>query len=134
MKELHINRLHFGKNQTIGALTVVEDDKVLFGCWTLELPDLNNQSNISCIPSGIYNVKKRTSQKFGEHLHILGVDNRNYILIHQGNYNSDIRGCILTGLNLSDINKDGLIDVVNSRVSLNRLLKLLPNECFLKIA
>jgi hypothetical protein len=132
--ELKIHRLEYNDKQTIGAMQVIDGNDVLFSCWTLELPDLENRSRISCIPSGIYSVKKRTSPKHKEHFHITNVPNRSYILIHSGNYHSDILGCILVGSNFKDINKDGYADVINSKATLKKLLAILPDEFELTIA
>jgi len=52
------------------------------------------------------------------------VPNRSEILIHKGNYHSDILGCILIGNDLSDINKDGYLDVTSSKKAIKELLKL----------
>ncbi|MBW2962319.1 DUF5675 family protein [Mesonia aestuariivivens] len=132
--KLHINRYSHEEKQTIGKLFVLNNNnevKAEFDC--LELPWKNNQQNISCIPEGIYQVKKRTSPKFGEHFHVLNVPGRSYILIHKGNYYTDIRGCILPGLNLSDVNRDGVIDVTNSTQAMAQLLKMMGSEFQLKI-
>ena len=67
---------------------------------TLELPWKDNQKRVSCIPKGVYEVKKRHTQKSKykyEHLHILDVPNRGYILMHIGNYPKNSKGCILLG-------------------------------------
>lgn len=101
-----------------------------FACFTLELPDYDNARNISCIPGGIYRWVKR--QPYGKflyvHLDILGVPRRSGIKVHAGNYVTQILGCILVGNVLKDINKDGLKDVGNSKVTLARLMRMLPYE------
>jgi len=45
----------------------------------------------------------------------------------------DILGCILVGLNLTDINGDGYQDVTSSRVAMNKLLKVMSDEFELEI-
>ncbi len=57
-----------------------------------------------------------------------GVPDRSYILIHRGNYHTDIRGCILVGKYFKDINKDGVMDVVYSTDTVKKLLTILPDE------
>mgnify|MGYP005812027625 FL=1 len=67
---------------------------------TLELPWKSNSKGISCIPKGVYEVKKRHTEKSKykyEHLHILDVVDRELILMHIGNYPKNSRGCILLG-------------------------------------
>lgn len=128
-----IDRLTRGESQTEGLLTVYDGDKKVFNCYTLELPDLNNQKRISCIPDGNYNVEKRYSTKYKNHFHVLDVPNRSYILIHQGNYNWHTKGCILVGKTLTDINKDGLRDTTSSVATMNKLNEILPNTFKLEI-
>ena len=131
--KLKLTRLEYTDKQTIGAMQVIEGNNVLFSCWTLELADLNNKARVSCIPSGNYKVKKRISVKHKEHFHILDVPNRTYILIHAGNYHSDILGCVIVGSNFKDINHDGYADVVNSKSTLKKLLAILPDEFELNV-
>lgn len=120
--------------QTLGEMIITDDSgKEIFSCKTLELPWKDNQQNVSCIPTGTYSVKRRHSERFKEHFHILDVPNRTWILIHAGNYYTQIKGCVLVGDRFSDINKDGYLDVVNSRNTMKKLLDLLPDEFQLTI-
>lgn len=97
-----------------------------FRCFTLELPKDGNQPNISCIPEGTYNCRKITSPTLGECIDILEVPGRSYIRIHKGNYTSQIKGCILVGEALKDINGDLIIDVANSAVAFDKMMKATP--------
>lgn len=120
-------RYKFEDKQTLGIMYCCDEesgDEIEFD--TLELPWLNNQRNISCIPQGRYDVVPRTSKRFGKHFHIKDVENRKWILIHSGNYYTDIRGCILIGTGLKDINSDGYRDVINSRNAMKELLEIYP--------
>lgn len=120
--------------QTIGKMFVLDENGcVKYSCDTLELTWKENQQNISCIPEGEYEVKKRFSRKFKSHFHITDVPGRSYILIHPGNFHTDIRGCVLVGKGLRDINADGHKDVLNSQATLADLLGLMPNKFKLKI-
>ena len=71
-------------------------------CDTLELPYLDNQRSISCIPEGQYKVRLRTARESAtrDYLHLLvqDVPNRDYILFHIGNSAKDTRGCVLVGI------------------------------------
>jgi len=116
------------EKQTIGYLQV-KDNRF----YTLELPFKDNQRNISCIPAGEYMVEKRQSVKYGDHFHILDVPDRSYILIHCGNFYTDIRGCILVGTELGDINADAEVDVLYSKEAMKQLNQMLPNNFKLKI-
>ena len=69
----------------------------LFKCMGLELPDLDNQINISCIPSGIYQEQKHFSPKNGDCISILSVEGRTSIQIHSANWLHQILGCIAVG-------------------------------------
>lgn len=64
-------------------------------CYTIELPWLSNQPRISCIPEGKYELTRRYSQKFGWHLLVNTVPNRELILIHPANDAvRELKGCI----------------------------------------
>ena len=133
--KLHIDR-HYEEFQTLGDFKLTSETDE-FKCKTLELKWLNNKPNISCIPEGTYIVKVRYSDKYGRHLHIKNVKNRKYILIHWGNYagslnpktkRPDIEGCILTGRSHKDLNKDNIIDITNSKMTFDKIMKLINDE------
>lgn len=119
--------------QSLGRLFLFDGLDLPFKCVTLELPDKNNQNNISRIPAGTYRVVRRWSKKFGNHFHLLDVEGRSLILIHVGNYFTQIEGCILVGTRFTDINKDGELDVVSSGYTMRRLLSVAPEEFELTI-
>jgi hypothetical protein len=100
---------------------------------TLELAWKNNERQQSCIPKGVYKVRKRTSAKYGEHFHILNVPNRDMILIHHANFHNQLLGCIAPGKGLADLNKDGRLDVTSSRQAMKEMLAYLPNTFELEI-
>lgn len=61
----------------------------------IELPWVGNQQSISCIPEGEYKLRNRYSPRFKEHIEVLDVPNRSYILFHPANNaKRDLRGCI----------------------------------------
>lgn len=120
--------------QTKGRLFVLDErGAVAYSCFTLELPWRDNRQNVSCIPLGRYKVKKRISHKYGEHLHILGVPGRSWILIHEANFVTQLRGCVAVGKSKADINGDGLRDLVESVRAKKELLRHLPNETEIEI-
>lgn len=100
---------------------------------TLELPWLDNKNRVSCIPTGTYDVVRRWSKAHGDHFHITNVPGRDKILIHKGNYHTDILGCILTGKSHAYINKDKYLDVRYSGDTMKMLLELLPQTFKLTI-
>lgn len=69
----------------------------------------------------------------GECIEIQNVPMRSNILIHVGNYTSDILGCILVGDSARDINNDGTIDVTNSKATMYKLLALIPDKFLVRI-
>ena len=71
-------------------------------CNTIELPWKNNERRVSCIPEGEYFIEKRYSPKFKWHLHVLGVENRSFILFHPANNAlKELNGCIAPVTKLS---------------------------------
>lgn len=117
---LRIERSYYD-DFTSGILT--SDNKILKNLiYTLELPYINNQNNISCIPTGQYIIKKHSSPKFKSCFLITNVKDRTDILIHAGNTTKDTHGCILVGLKKQDNT------IFDSRKALNLMLKCLPNE------
>lgn len=94
----------------------------------LELPWLDNTRRISCIPEGEYRVRKRRTDRFGQHYHILDVPDRDSILQHGGNYTSDILGCQLPGSKITKLNADNIPDIENSRATLKKMISFLGAE------
>ncbi len=123
--------------QTLGGLFVVGFGRVIVSLVTLELPYLDNQKRISCIPEGVYDCTRIHSRKYGVCYLVENVPNRDDILIHIGNFATgnkvDTSGCILVGLNHSDINEDGFVDVAYSTIAMNVLRALLPSQFKLTI-
>jgi hypothetical protein len=126
--KLFLKRYSHEKKQTLGLLYLLKDNNSIIDKWdSLELPWVNNERRVSCIPEGSYKVIKHKSPKFGNTLWLQDVPNRSEILIHKGNFYSDILGCILIGTDLKDINNDDFLDVVNSTTAVNQLMDYLKN-------
>ena len=93
-----LERETFTEDSIIGTL-YVNGSKI---CKTLELPFLDNTTNISAVPCGLYDLTVRggdKSRKFPYvHLQIMEVPNRSHILFHIGNTKKDTHGCVLTGM------------------------------------
>ncbi|MFA6569678.1 MAG: DUF5675 family protein [Bacteroidota bacterium] len=130
-----IKRTQYRDKQVTGLLTVEDSDKILFSCYTLELPDLQNQKQISCIPLGSYECRKTEGSPHIKypHIDIINVPKRTGIKIHKGNYYSQIAGCCLVGLGFTDINADGYKDVTSSGKALEKLLEVVPDVFMLEI-
>lgn len=115
-------------NETLGGFFVLNGYELLFSNKSLELPWLDNQHDISCIPAGTYPVIKYDSPNKGMVFLLQNVPNRDSIEIHSGNYKKDTLGCILVGTGFEDINGDGNLDIIESRKTLDRLLGILPSN------
>jgi hypothetical protein len=124
MEEITLRRLATQGKQITGE--IIRGGAVV--AKTIELEWKNNARRISCIPIGTYTVVKRTSNKYGNHFHLINVPGRDMILIHSGNYYSDSLGCIIVGSDHKDIDKDGLVDVVNSKATLSRMFTIFPDR------
>ena len=117
MINLLLIRDTFSKKSTIGEL-FLNGERI---CDTLENPWVDNQRNISCIPEGVYPVRLRLPRESAtrDYLHLLvqEVPNRDFILVHRGNFPSQTQGCLLVGLGTEQ-------DVVhNSVLAMDLLIK-----------
>ena len=68
--------------------------------YTIEKPWLYNQAHISCIPSGVYELTRTDSQRFGPNQWEIPVQDRTGIRIHAANWSGDVSGCIGLGYGL----------------------------------
>lgn len=87
---------------------------------TLELPWNMNNPFLSCIPCGLYYCERYTSTRYKETFIVLGVQDREGILFHPGNFLRDTDGCILPGLSFGAPNAKAL--VISSRVAFERFM------------
>ena len=138
--ELKVVRYSAGKESTLGLLFI--DGQ--FACYTLE--DEHREVKVpgkTRIPAGRYKVKLRTEgshhlryqKKFPDihqgMLHVTGVPNFTFILIHIGNSDDDTAGCLLVGeSSISNITQAGRIN--NSTIAYKRvypmIAKAIENE------
>lgn len=92
-----------------------------FSCFTLERPWKNNQTGISCIPPGTYEVKWTFSPRFLRYTYeVQNVLNRTGIRWHKGNFFFDVEGCILLGDGYQDLNADGQLDIIDSTITIKK--------------
>ena len=93
-------------------------------CLTIELPWKNNETKVSCIPEGKYQLTKRYSLRFGWHLLVNNVVNRSYILIHAFNDTvKESKGCIAPVSVLTGNGKG-----IRSRLALQLVLSIVYPE------
>lgn len=142
MKKLLIKRFKDDGKQTQGRASLFNGHEKQLDFVTLEPPWLQNAIGKSCIPPGIYTVKPRKSPKYGNHFIIEGASPREWVLFHVGNYigsknpktgTHDSTGCILVGNAFVDLNRDGLLDISASGLTMQKLLTLAPEGFVLEI-
>lgn len=109
---------------------------------SLELPDRDNECNLSSIPLGSYLCVLRYSPYFRRvTFHLTDVEGRTYILIHGANlagdinkgYQSHLNGCIALGKGRGKIkNKFGNYQkaVLTSRTAVREFMELMDNKEF----
>ncbi|MBS1562742.1 MAG: hypothetical protein JST39_00080 [Bacteroidetes bacterium] len=89
-------------------------------CFAIELPWRDNKPQVSCVAEGRYELVKRYSPKFKDHLQLVNVPKRDYILIHPANDAiKELRGCIAP-VSLLTAEGKGL----RSRIALGQLITL----------
>ncbi len=118
MKRVRLVRVTEHNNATYGTLCV--DGRPI--CVTLEDAWKNNQTSISCIPSGRYKLTWHKSPRFGECYLVNDVPSRSHILIHAGNTHEDTHGCILLGLTF------GINRIVSSRAAIELFHSVMNEE------
>jgi hypothetical protein len=86
-------------------------------CNTIELPWLQNQRNVSCVPEGRYELRKRFIKKFGLHLLVVDVPDRSWILIHPANEaKTQLKGCIAPVTHLTGPGKGNESRLTNEKL------------------
>lgn len=128
--KLTLERVYL-ETETLGSIYA---DGIIV-CKTMELPWKDNAHNISCIPEGTYTVKKEayTEHHPYPHFRVMNVPDRNGILLHKITYVKDLLGCIGIGGAFKDLNKDGVPDMVDSSLALNKFYSFAPDEFELEI-
>lgn len=102
-KRTFLERFAYSPQGTFGVLTVGD-----FSCYTVEPPWLLNKRGESCVPEGVYAMRKRISPvvqrssngRYREGWEVCDVPNRTFIMIHPGNNMFDVIGCIAVGRDL----------------------------------
>ena len=119
--------------ETIGKMYV--SGEAVFTSDTLERTYDDNKRGVSCIPGGKYLCKKvgATEAIPYPHISVLNVSGRQGICLHTGNLYTHSKGCILLGRGFSDINKDGQMDVLNSKNTFAAFMNTVPDEFTLNI-
>ena len=118
--------------ETLGTYFVMRGNEELYRCRVVELPWLNNQKRISCIPDGVYPCEKISTKKHPNSFLINKVPNRDAIMIHVGNFATgkkvDTEGCQCPGLRFIDLDDNGTLDVDGSVIAMKALNHFLPDK------
>lgn len=130
MKKVIINRYKVTSNYSLGHCYIQHTDGIVeyVGC-TIERGWKDNQSNISCVPEGTYDLKLENSPRFKKDLwELYGVPNRSECKFHAANYWRQLNGCISLGRKHKDIDGDGDPDVTSSRNVMKEFHSLLSGQ------
>jgi len=131
MQKVFLYRKTDTGKETNGIIQFTTKEGVQSQCFTLELPWKNNQHDISCIPIGSYDCQWTFSPHLNRYTYeVLNVPNREGIRIHSGNFVSDLLGCIALGTAESDLNRDGMIDIMNSRWAIETFENIMDKQPF----
>jgi hypothetical protein len=124
-KTIQLQRVSKSDSCTIGVLIDCESGLPLM--VTMERPWMFNKSNISCIPSGLYDVVPNPipgNKLFHNSFHVKDVSGRSEICLHIGNIVNDSQGCILPGMTLGTYKNQPA--VLNSGEAMHLLNKKFP--------
>jgi hypothetical protein len=98
--KLILRRTYVCPDGVFGKLYVPGSDPL----YTAEDDWKENQPNESCIPAGVYTLKRTTYHKYKiPTFEVTNVPGRQRILVHSGNSEEDTQGCILVGLSRGPI-------------------------------
>jgi hypothetical protein len=136
-KTILISRIFSNKNKTLSEITLYSENSVVLAKFKgVELPWKENQKSVSCIPANEYigvAIKRPSNKKYA--IHIQNVPTRTAILIHQANRANQLLGCIAPGQYFRDLNGDGIIDVTDSKETMELIEKHIPlgSTCNVKV-
>ena len=117
---LYLSRFAYAPFGTFGEMMLPNGIKI----YSVERPWMGNKPNISCIPVGVYQLKKDTYKGLYENYAVQDVPDRSAIEIHRGNVPTEFKGCIGIGMELGGLLVDGVLQwgVNKSEQGLNMLM------------
>ena len=122
-----VSRIFSNEHKTLSECEIVKDGKPLYEFKGIELPWMNNKRRVSSIPPGIYKgIATRRASSGAYALLILKVPGRSQIMVHTANYVRDLLGCLAPGQSFADIDRDGIMDVTQSRKTMSDIEQYLP--------
>lgn len=101
---------------------------------SIERPWLDNKTNVSCYPEGIYLCKwidRSASGKYKRCWHVQDVEGRTGILWHAANLARQLQGCTAPGLRHGNLY--GLPAVLSSGAGLNKMRSEIGGKDFLLV-
>lgn len=137
MLQATLTRRETSSHGTFGVLRIFsEQGALLFECFTGELPWKDNQTKMSCIPTGTYKCYRYRSRRYSKAYSVTKVPGRSAILIHIGNFCGDAtkgfktnsEGCILVGMSLGTLR--GQRSVLNSTLALTKMIEVVGEAGF----
>lgn len=96
-----------------------------FHAMTMELPELHNQPDVSCIPAGTYRIERDHTGKHRVY-RLLDVPGRTGIEIHVANYVQELNGCIALGKGEDAFN--GHRCLIRSRDAIQEFLEIMGDQ------
>lgn len=110
-----VDRFHESPEGTLSRIFVNEE----FICFGLELPWMDNQRSISCVPSGQYLCKYEHSPAFSMNLvEMKGVPKRSECKFHVANYLRQLKGCVGVGMGIG-VDSNGEFRTFDSKGALS---------------
>lgn len=102
--------------------------------FTCERSWADNKTSVSCIPPGVYELRKRrsgvvertTDGQYTEGWEVTNVPGRTYIMLHPANWPSELEGCIAPGQGFGML--DGRLAVTHSRKAFDQLMQFLKSR------
>lgn len=121
MKNLTLIRVSDHNGATSGVLLFDDVPRLV----TLEDAWRDNETNISCIPEGVYKILRVKSQRFGDTYTVDAVEGRSLIRFHWGNTIEDTEGCILVGLKFGETE---MPSIAQSQIGFKKFMGLMEDE------
>lgn len=129
---LILERFCLGQKGDMGTFSMLHINHRRFP--TVELNWRGNAQNVSCIPTGTYNlgwrrsgvVEETTGGAFKYGWEVQGVPGRSYIMLHVGNHTGHLKGCIAPGVGLGYIND--LWAVTDSMEAFKQIMGAIPRD------